>query len=235
MRKVISIAALGLAALAAGCTTAGWYSYQPAEQQTARIDGQAAARYAIPPESPRGDVRIASFGITEVSPDGDADIPVVHLRAIVANDAGAGPWSVDTRDIRVELRGGPALGEPYVNADSSTLPAIEVRPGQQRSIDLFYPLPEGMEDPEDVPAFDVTWKVRTDAREVIERTPFERLEIEREPPRTTWVVGYGPVWWYEPWYRPAVIVRPGIVVRSHVHHHPHRAHRTIIRRPPRWR
>lgn len=29
MRKLISIAALGLAALAAGCTSSGWYTYQP--------------------------------------------------------------------------------------------------------------------------------------------------------------------------------------------------------------
>jgi hypothetical protein len=129
------------------------------------------------------------------------------------------------------------VGQPYINADSSTLPTVEVRPGQQRAIDLFYALPDGMEDPEDVPAFDVTWKVRTDTREVVERTPFERLEIEREPPRSTLVVGYGPAWWYHGWYPPPVVVRPGIVVHSHVHHHhpPRHLHRTIIRRPPRWR
>lgn len=223
MSTLARTAALGFFALAAGCTSAAPYVYYPAEQPTARIDGHPAARYAIPPESPRGDVRIASLGFTEVSPDDDPYVAALHVRMLVSNDAGAGPWSVDTREFRVELRGGPALGQPYVNTDASTLPAVAIQPGQQRKMDLYFPLPRGMDDPDDVPAFDVTWKVRTDTREVVERTPFERIELESEAPRSVWVTHFGPTWYYDPWGFPP---RPGVVIVN-------RPHRVIVRRPAR--
>jgi hypothetical protein len=38
------------------------YVYRPAENATATITGRVAADYQVPPNTPRGDVRLAYFG-----------------------------------------------------------------------------------------------------------------------------------------------------------------------------
>src|SRR5262245_47152487 len=58
----IVVVALGCA-LAAGC--AYEYVYRPAENATATVRGQVAARYQIPTNNPQGDVRVASFGVAK--------------------------------------------------------------------------------------------------------------------------------------------------------------------------
>lgn len=213
------IALPGLVVAVAGCAERS-FVYRPVEQATATMDGQAAARYLVPPEAPRGDVRIGSFGVMDVAPqDEAAEVTALHVRMVVSNDSDTGPWSIDTRSLRAELRGVGDAGVPMVNAEAEALPMVEVPPGQQRTINLFYPLPEGLADAEDVPAFDLVWQVQTASRLVTERTPFERMEIEPRPAPRYGYYGYGPgwygpYWWYDPWfYPPGVVVRPGFVVR----------------------
>lgn len=222
-------ALLGLSMLLGGCATSA-YVYRPAEEATATIDGYTAARYAIPPEAPQGDVRVASFGVMDIrQPGRDEDIAALHVRLIVANDGGTTTWRMDTRKVRAELRGAGDAGVPLVSTRAAGLPFVEIPPGQERTIDLFYPLPASLEDEEDIPAFDLRWSVRTDARVVTERTPFERIEIDRHPP-TYVVMGagwYGPYWWYDPWYYPpGVVVRPTVILspravpsRVRIRHH----------------
>lgn len=208
-------ATLCIPLLLAGCAERA-YVYRPAEQATASIRGTTAARYAIPPESPAGDVRVASFGVMDIEQqDEGGEIAALHVRLVVSNDSGARPWLVDTRHVRAELRGAGDAGVPLVSTEADGLPIVEIPPGRQRTIDLFYPLPAGMED-DDVPAFDLVWRVQTDTRLVAERTPFERIALDRSPPAYGVVVRggwYGPHWWYDPWYYPpGVVVRPSIIV-----------------------
>src|SRR4051812_16247648 len=59
------IVLLGLCA----CDPNGNYVYRPEVNARARVAGHVAAYYPIPPESPRGDVRVASFGITSIEPN----------------------------------------------------------------------------------------------------------------------------------------------------------------------
>jgi len=212
-------ASLCLPMLLAGCVESA-YVYRPAEQATATIEGTTAARYLIPPEAPAGDVRIASFGLMDIEqPERDREIAALHVRLVVSNDAGQKTWVLDTRQVRAELRGAGDAGVPLVSAGSGGLPLVQIQPGKVRTIDFFYPLPTGMDEPDRIPAFDVVWKVETDSRLVAERTPFERIEIEPAPPPPTYVVPgvgwYGPYWWYDPWYYPsALIVRPSVIVTS---------------------
>jgi hypothetical protein len=59
--------ALALLLLAgAGCAS-GRYIYEPEENVTARISGRPAAYYPVPPQAPRGDVRVATLGIARLS------------------------------------------------------------------------------------------------------------------------------------------------------------------------
>jgi hypothetical protein len=222
-------AVVSLVTFAFGCAETSAYLYRPAEHGNALVNGYPAAYYAIPPDAPKGDVRLASFGVTEVGHEEGPDLPSLHVRLIISNNAGERAWTIDTRDVRIAERGLSPRGPAFVNTGSADVPGGHIPPGQERVIDLFYPLPPGEEDPEDVPAFDVLWKVQTDAGVFAQRTPFERLRIERVAP-IEWRMGYAAYWWYDPWYPGYTILRPGVIVRSHVAPPP----RVHVRYPPRW-
>ncbi len=195
-------------ACAAGFTgCANEYVYQPAEQATAEIHGRVAADYQIPASAPEGDVRIASFGISKISPQDKPEVTerAIHLRMIVANNS-ARPWSVDTRQVRVAIPGAGKIPPAYVTTREGQggLPSVIVGAGGQRVIDLFYPLPANMQSARRIPEFDVVWRVQTETQVVAERTPFDRLRAE-----PTYAAGYGPEFgfdwgmpgpWYDPWY-----------------------------------
>lgn len=192
-----------LAVTVVACSPA--YVYLPAEQLTAVVDGQPAARYPIPPEAPTGDVRLHSYGVVEVGDEGGGEAPALHLRFWISHDIGTQPWIMDTRAVRLELRRGGSSRPVLVATDAQAeLPRVEIPPGQQRIVEMLFPLPEGLDDEDLLPAFDVLWQVQTEARVVGERTPFERVRLEAPPPSPTWgfSYGYGHGWWYDPWWGP---------------------------------
>jgi hypothetical protein len=194
-----------LALVAAGCYSD--YIYRPAEHATAEIHGRTAAQYEIPPQAPQGDVRLASFGIAKVErQDTGEKQRMVHLRMIVANNSGQ-PWIVDTRELRIDL---PNVGQEtaaITRVRDGQEPVVQVPPGASRQIDLFYALPQGMEKASKLPQFDAVWAVRTPAQTVVERTPFDRLQVI-----PTYAYGYGPGWgwygWGGPWHDPWLIGAP---------------------------
>ena len=56
------VTGLAVAVVAGGCA-ANQYLFVPTENATATTEGFPAARYPVPPESPRGTVYVASFGV----------------------------------------------------------------------------------------------------------------------------------------------------------------------------
>lgn len=233
LRRAVCLAMFGVvASFGVACADSSDYLYRPAENATAVADGHAAARYTIPVAAPKGDVRIASFGVHGVKQENGPEWPALHVRMIVANDAGNAAWTVDSREIRVEVRGEKPKDPAAVNADVSDMPLIRIPPGEQRTLDLFYPLADEYDDATSIPAFDVLWKVETDTEIVAERTPFERVAMQRAP-TTTWGMGYSPYWWSNPWYPgmsplagPGMVgpgmMAPGPVIspRIYIHAHP---------------
>lgn len=214
---------LALAAAFAACG-GGPYAYVPAVNTSATVAGRPASYYAIPPEAPRGDLRVATFGFADVSPASDSSVRLraIHIRMIVANNAQQ-PWAVDTREQRLSLPGSGESRPAYATSDAGTPPLVAIPPGQARTLDLFYPLPARYQDAEHLPAFDVISSVRTNVGPIAERTPFERLEIE-----PAYYDGYygpyawGPPYWYDPYYYPGYAF--GGVHFTYVHPiviHPH--------------
>jgi hypothetical protein len=188
------------------------YFYRPAEQATATLGGLPAARYAIPPEAPRGDVRIASFGVSTLDLEGTEPLETLHVRLVVSNDGGARPWTLDTRELHLQIEGAEPRAPSFINASVTGLPVIEIPRGQARAIDAYFPLQAPFDDDDEIPRFDVLWSVHTDTRLVVERTPFDRVEIEPMMGPSVYVsYGIAPYWWYPPIYsRPTVVryVRP---------------------------
>jgi len=190
---------LGLAGLS--CADSSNYLYRPAENATAMTDGYAAARYSIPVASPHGDVRIASFGVRGVAQEENGrEWPAVHVRMIVANQSGAAAWTVDPNEVLIEVRGEKPKPPAVVNVDGSDAPQIRIAPGEQRTLDFFYPLAEDQDDASNVPAFDVLWTVHTDTMTLTQRTPFERLAPVQTTASVGMGMGYSPYWWSNPWY-----------------------------------
>lgn len=201
LSKVAVLAALCLgAAFWTGCAGQATTVFRPMEQATAVERGQIAARYALPPEAPRGDVRVASMGVSKVRDEQGKKRPAVAVRLVVSNDDGAGAWSLTPNDVRLEHPVVGALAPSAVRVAPRSRSAdgndekVTIARGEAREIDLHYHLPEG-DNPGDVHRFDLVWTVQTDGRAVSERTPFERVEDVVARP-TAGYMGYGPVGWY---------------------------------------
>jgi hypothetical protein len=215
-----------VAAVATGCG-AGEYAYQPTVPSRARIEAVNspstradviyAARYRLPESTPRGGVRVASFGLGQVqAPAGCASspladtVPALHLRLTVRNGADERPWTLDTREILLSTSGPPA--HPlFVNTDAGALPLVTVRRGERRTVDVYFPIPAARD------RFEVAWRVTTGAGVVAERTPFRREALynqhpvligDVDGPHPFWdsypgsfAPGQGGTWWLDPaWY-----------------------------------
>jgi len=165
--------------LALGC--APQYSYVPTTNATATVHGRVAADYPIPPSAPQGDVRIASYGMTDVSPRNAPGqlVRALHLRVVLA-DNGATPWAFDTREQRVQIGGSDVLVPAFASANAGGAPPlVTVAPNGKRVVDLFFLLPADLQHAEAIPEFDALWRLNAGAAGVVaERTPFERLAIE---------------------------------------------------------
>jgi hypothetical protein len=228
MRR-ISIAAL-VAALVGGCTPS--YLYQPATHLSANDQGQPTARYSVPPESPHGEVTLASRGIVDLSLGSDNErTRCLQVHMIVANNDDA-PWVVDAREQLLQLPGEGQSRPALVNTEQQDLPNINVAPGQKRTVDLFYTLPQPLQQAKQIPEFDVSWHVQMPSRVVAERTPFERVKIEEPSDYYAdayaydygygYGYGWGPVWWYDPFFPSLTFVHPVFIHehRAFQAHHP---------------
>ena len=164
----------------AGCSAT--YAYVPATNAPpATLYGHAAADYAIPPQAPRGDLRVASYGIEPLSPEGadDESVGALHIRLSIANKSDQ-PWTLDTREQQAALEGRATSTPAFASASPGvgSPPIVTIAPNSTRLVDVFFPLPEDMQSASAVPAFRFTSTVHTDAGPVSETTPFDRIETD---------------------------------------------------------
>jgi hypothetical protein len=183
------------------------YAYVPTTNAT--IAGtRVAADYKIPASSPRGEVQLESYGITDVTPNeapGER-VRALHMRAIIMNNSGA-DWTFDTRAQQLELGGHGTTVPGYATANrGSSPPIVTVPAGGKRVVDLFYPLPADLQHAAQIPDFDAIWRVQTDQGITTQRTPFERVELEAPDSYYASGLDYGPdyywggPYWYNPYY-----------------------------------
>src|SRR5258708_12305024 len=135
-RTVFGIALL---AIALGGCAENRYIYQPAQQATATVGNLPAARYAVPPERPTGEVLIASSGLTQL-PDVEARTPALFVRMIVTNNSDDATWTLDTQQ-QLPIVGGEKLAPAYANAYQYTNPPPQIPPPDKPLLHLYYPLP----------------------------------------------------------------------------------------------
>jgi hypothetical protein len=190
------------------------YYYRPAEQSNATVNGFPAAHYNVPAQAPKGDVRVSTFGLTKIE-QANGDKPrFLHVRMVVANNSDLAPWTVDTREQVLKLGNAGQSRPAFANSDNGQLPQAEVPVGGQRTLDLYYPLPANLQRASRLPQFDLSWKVQTPEQLVAERTPFERIYVDYYPyyygyPSVAF--GYGPYWWYDPFYTSYTFANPVVL------------------------
>lgn len=179
MRSIVLVFALATAA----CGT--HYAFVPVSPPARVVPAfnRDAAYMAIPENDPHGDLRVLSYGIEKLTsgdpdePSADDDIATLHLRVVVEN-TGSKPWTFDTRDQRLDADGFGAESPAFVvsdrDGDGSVPPVINLRFGERRIVDLFYPAPPGVDA---MPAFRAITTVHTDEGDAVETTPFRRIEV----------------------------------------------------------
>jgi len=220
MRNYHSLGAVGLAVIAgmAGCAGTSDYVYTP-DTANATVAGLPAARTPIPPEKPQGAIEVTSYGVTELRRSADK-IPALHVRAVVTNDGDDAPWTLDTTRQMVAIPGEGQSRALFVNTDVNTLPTVTIARHERRVLDFYFPLPQTVGGESQLPRFEMLWQVNTPERVVASRTSFERVDREPDVAYATVPVGwplwagYGPYWWYDPFYPRAVFVHMRPV---HVH------------------
>ena len=233
MRKMLLL----IIVAATGCASAYDYIYQPAANATGQANGYPAADYAIPPSAPRGNVRIASFGVTEVkAANAPSPVRTLHLRMIASNAGDPTPWTIDTNNVTISIPNEGQSGPAFMNSDAGNQAAVNIPLGQTRTIDFYYPLPAGMQDPSKVPAFAVRWQVQAGPLLVAQTTPFERTQLPIDYYGDYYVglgvgvgLGYYPYWWWDPFYPRVAFYHPGFVAR------PYYGRPVYVAQPHGWR
>jgi hypothetical protein len=189
----------------------------------------------MPPDAPVGELELASYGLVDVGSQAGSAGPLraLHLRMTLV-DHGPTPWTVDTRDQRIDVEGYGASVAAFASADAGTRPPlVVVPPGGVRVIDLFFPLPDALQSDENLPSVDAIWSVEVDGRVVSERTPFDAIAVqpvETYDPAFDYGPEYywGPPYWYNPYYASfgfGVILPPVYLgAPIYVHRHPHFGH-----------
>ncbi len=201
-----------------GCAGSSEYVYTP-DTANATAAGMPASRTPIPQEQPQGAVEVKSYGITHLQQLGD--VPVLLVRMTVTNDGDAVPWQVDTREQYVSIPGEGRSRAMYARSDVQTLPVVQIPQRTRHVFDLYFPLPDTVDRASRLPRFDVQWQVQTAARLVASSTGFDR--VRSDPDRYAYdpwwpYGGFGPYWWYDPFYPSVAFVHAPIYVHGHHHH-----------------
>jgi hypothetical protein len=190
-----------------GALAGAAYVFVPATQPgTSRI-----AMSRVPPEAPTGRIELASFGVTELTPESMPPMQTLHVRVTLANFGDDEPLVFDARTTRLEL--GDIVRAPlFANSEYPALPVMAAPRFRNRVVDLYFGLPTTVQRDEDISKFSVAWSVTTGARRVTGRDHFDGLAEAARTTRPVDTVGLGAHWWADPtypwplyWHRPGPI------------------------------
>jgi hypothetical protein len=156
----------------------------------------------IPPEAPRGDVRVGALGIACLKARGDErdEVRAIHVRMVVDNKDD-GPWLVDTREQVGVLEGAGKSRPAFASASTGLPPLVWIGAGASEALDLYYPMPAAMQSASAVDRFEVASRVHTRLRIVLTRASFEHVRRETIRSEDDVAEGFwGPAPWGPGWY-----------------------------------
>ena len=174
-------AAVAGAVLLTGCAS-DRYTYAPVTTSSADLEGVSAAVYGVPPDAPRGEVRVAMLGVgsAPATGGGEKSSRVVHVALAVANRADE-PWRVDLSEQRLTFTAKRERSDLYATGDASRAGPLVVAPRSTRVIDLYFALPIQLEKESSPPSFELRWTVHAGSRSITQVTPFQRFLVAPTP------------------------------------------------------
>jgi hypothetical protein len=198
-RALFIAAVVSTAALGAGC--AHTYTYEPVGPGSA---GGPAAQYPVPPTYPQGAVYITSFGFTDFDNGQGGGQRLLHARVAVSNGSPT-TWEVDGRQQYLAAPGLQPQPPSFMNTNAGQGPVYPIAPGAANVFDLYFTLPPGYGQPENLGAFALDWSVNAGGQVVAQQTSFERYadvaySYATYPPYVYVGLGFGFGWWYAPFY-----------------------------------
>lgn len=178
-RRVVLLLAATM--LVTGCSRLR-YSYAPVTTKSAEMDGHSAAIIAVPPDDAKGELRIASLGVANVTPPSDvarAPFRALFVRFVVVNES-TETWGFDAVEQRIEILEGPSTRviSWARTATGERPPLVPVPAHTSTSLDILFPI--GKRDEGDLSRFEVRWSIRQGARLVDGRAEFRRHLVNRE-------------------------------------------------------
>lgn len=183
MKLCLRTSAVVLAVAFSACSSTR-YSYAPVTTTTAELSGASAAVYGMPPDAPRGEVRIAMLGLTAMSALGAQDTAssdAIHLGLAVSNRSDQA-WTVDPSEQHLALTLKNQRSDIYATSgETPRSSTVVVPPRSTRMIDLYFSLPVQLKTEDAPPPFDVVWTVHAGARPVTQRTTFQRFIVAPTP------------------------------------------------------
>jgi hypothetical protein len=141
-------------ALVCGCTPMRNFVYGPTPTTSRpdtpdRIDGHVAVTYPVPADHPRGDVevavrRLATLRVPEGAHGRTAHVVVVRM---IVHNRDADIWSVECGGIDGVVGGSQHEYPIRAESDGKPLWNLVLRPGEKKTVDLFYELPAKTDKP----------------------------------------------------------------------------------------
>jgi len=188
LRSILALATL----LFLGC--APRYVYAPVSTTTsADLVGATAAVYEMPPDAPRGHVRVATLGVTSLKPGGLEVSPLraIHIAIGVSNESDE-RWSVAPSEGYLALETGRQPEEIQSTTTEVARPtAIDIPPRSTRLVHLYFPLPFELQRVERLPSFEVVWTVHAGSHTITRRTAFQRFLAEQPLESAAYDLGPG--------------------------------------------
>jgi outer membrane murein-binding lipoprotein Lpp len=182
MKRYLCTAAVAGAVLLAGCAP-DRYTYAPVTTSSADLEGASAAVYGMPPDAPRGEVRVAMLGVAAAPALGAQETRsrAVHVALAVSNRADE-PWTVDPSEQRLTFTAKRERNDVYaMTSDAARAGPVIVPSRSTRVIDLYFALPIQLEKESSPPPFELRWTVHAGSRSITQRTPFQRFLVAPTP------------------------------------------------------
>jgi hypothetical protein len=201
MKNITLFVICGIALSTASCATQR-YGYRPTAMAASSEGGFPAAHYGVPPEAPRGEAFVTSFGTRDIE-QGAGGAQLIHVRLAVSNQSGATPWSIDPGQLTISAAGAAPQPPAFMEIDGRQNGSTEIPRGERKVLDLYYRIPGGGADARSLPSFELAWRINLGNKVFEEHTPFARepyQDYEAESQRYV-AVGVAPPWWVG-WYGP---------------------------------
>lgn len=215
---VFVIALIGLSPVI-GCSTPSYRYVASGPSQPKKEEAKDEASYPVPAQTPEGTVRVRSMGVVDLRRKGeDKRVPSFHVRATLSKTSGVNLWTFNIQEQTLFIPNQSPILPLYANSNSTTLPSFQLKTGDVRSIDLFFPLPQNINSADDVSEFNFKWVIHPDSQILTETTNFQRLQAHEHYPAAypydPYPIGYGSLWWGSYGYWGPIEVAPSIRIRK---------------------